>query len=84
MRGRAAGGEGTHGHPQEGRRWAAVSEQEAQGESPGPPPSISRGTPQLPLCPPSPVPPAILLITTQNSDFISSPSEPSVGITGAG
>lgn len=30
------------------------------------------------------VPPAILLITTQNSDFISSPSEPSVGITGAG
>lgn len=49
-----------------------------------PPLSISRGTPQLPLCPLSPVLPAILLITTQNSDFISSPSEPSVGITGAG
>lgn len=49
-----------------------------------PPISISRGTPQLPLCPLSPVPPAILLITTQNSDFVSAPSEPSVGITGAG
>lgn len=84
-----AGRTGAHGHPQEKGLWGedgwgAVGEKEAQSVSWTRTSQFPGGPLQLPLCPPSHVLPAILLITTQNSDFVSTPSEPSVGITDAG